>query len=109
MEQLVILQAAAPQSTLVQFAPIIIVGVIFYLLIFMPMRKRQKKEEQMRTALRPGDRVITSSGIYGVVAGVKETTFIIKVADQVKIEIAKNAIAGIQASEGSDSGPVAPQ
>ena len=107
MEQLVILQAATPQSTMVQFAPILIIGVIFYFLIFMPMRKRQKKEEDMRTALRSGDRVITSSGIYGVVAGVKEKTFILKVADQVKIEIAKNAIAGIQGPEDPGTGPVA--
>jgi len=107
MEQFVILQAATPQSTLVQFAPILVIGVIFYFLIFMPMRKRQKKEEEMRTALRPGDRVITSSGIYGVVAGVKEKTFIIKVSDQVKIEIAKNAIAGIQGPEEPGTGPVA--
>jgi len=107
MEQLVILQAATPQSTMVQFAPILIIGVIFYFLIFMPMRKRQKKEEEMRTALRSGDRVITSSGIYGVVAGVKEKTFILKVADQVKIEIAKNAIAGIQGPEDPGTGPVA--
>jgi len=107
MEQLIILQGAASPNALVQFAPIIIVGLIFYLLIFMPMRKRQKKEEQMRTALRPGDRVITSSGIYGVVAGVKERTFILKVADQVKIEIAKSAIAGIQGPEEPGTGPVA--
>ena len=106
MEQFVILQAAAPQSTLVQFAPILIVGLIFYFLIFMPMRKRQKKEEAMRNALRPGDRVITSSGIYGIVAGVKEITFILKVADQVKIEIAKNAIAGIQGPEETNQGPI---
>ena len=107
MEQFVIMQAASTQNTLFQFAPILVVGLIFYLLIFMPMRKRQKKEEQMRTALRPGDRVITNSGIYGVVAGVKETTFILKIADQVKIEVAKNAIAGIQGAEESGSGPVA--
>ena len=107
MEQFVILQAGAQPSSLVQFAPILIVGLIFYFLIFMPMRKRQKKEEQMRTALRSGDRVITSSGIYGVVAGVKDKTFILKVADQVKIEIAKNAIAGVQGPEESGSGPVA--
>ena len=106
MEQLIILQGNQP-NMLVQFAPILIVGVIFYLLIFMPMRKRQKKEEQMRSALRPGDRVITSSGIYGVVAGVNENTLILKVADQVKIEIAKHAIAGLQSPEESGSGPVA--
>ncbi len=82
-----------------QFAPILIIGVIFYLLIFMPMRKRQKKLETMIGALRNGDRVITNSGIYGVVAGVKDKTLMLKVSDQVKIEIAKNAIAGLQAPE----------
>lgn len=82
-----------------QFAPILIIGVIFYLLIFMPMRKRQKKLEAMIGALRNGDKVITNSGIYGVVAGVKERTLILKVSDQVKIEIAKNAIAGLQAPD----------
>jgi preprotein translocase subunit YajC len=85
----------------IQFAPIIIIGAIFYLLIFMPMRKRQKKLEQMIGALRNGDKIITSSGIYGVVAGVKERTLILKIADQVKIEIAKSAVTGLQSPEES--------
>jgi preprotein translocase subunit YajC len=108
MEQLIILQGiqGGSQSTIMGIAPFIVIGLIFYLMIFMPMRKPQKKEEQMRTALRPGDRVITSSGIYGVVAGVKDRSFILKVADQVKIEIAKNAIAGVQNPDEPDSGPV---
>ncbi len=85
----------------IQFAPIIIIGAIFYLLIFMPMRKRQKKVDQMIAALRNGDKVITSSGIYGVVAGVKEKTLILKIADQVKIEISKSAVSGLQSPEDS--------
>jgi preprotein translocase subunit YajC len=93
---------AGSTDFLIQFAPIIIIGAIFYLLIFMPMRKRQKKLESMIGALRNGDRVITSSGIYGVVAGVKDKTFILKIADQVKIEVAKNAISGLQ---GPDEAP----
>ncbi len=88
---------------LLQFAPIIIIGVIFYLLIFMPMRKRQKKVDLMIGALKNGDRVITSSGIYGTVAGVKEKTFILKIADQVKIEVAKNSVAGLQSPEETES------
>jgi preprotein translocase subunit YajC len=63
------------------------------------MRKRQKKVESMIAAIKNGDRVITSSGIYGVVAGVKDKTFILKIADQVKIEVAKNAVAGLQGPE----------
>ncbi len=86
-------------SVFIQFAPIIIIGAIFYLLIFLPMRKRQKKLEMMIGALKNGDRVITSSGIYGVVAGVKEKTFILKIADSVKIEVAKSAIAGLQSPD----------
>jgi preprotein translocase subunit YajC len=92
-------QQAAPTDMLISFAPILIIGVIFYLLIFMPMRRKQKKLEAMIAALRNGDKVITSSGIYGVVAGVKDKTFILKIAEQVKIEVAKNAIAGLQSPE----------
>jgi len=105
MQQLTIAQAQAGSADmLMQFAPIIIIAVIFYLLIFMPMRKRQKKLEAMIGALRNGDRVITSSGIYGTVAGVKEKTLILKIADQVKIEVAKSAIAGLQAPEETTPG-----
>jgi preprotein translocase subunit YajC len=96
MEQsMLALQASSPDLWM-NVAPVLILCVIFYLLIFMPMRKRQKKVETMIAALQNGDKVITSSGIYGVIAGVKEKTFILKISDQVKIEIAKNAVAGIQ-------------
>jgi preprotein translocase subunit YajC len=98
MEPILMLAPASPDM-LMQFAPLVIIFVIFYLLIFMPMKKRQKKVEQMMAALKNGDKVITSSGIYGVVAAVKEKTFILKIADQVKIEVAKNAITGLQGPE----------
>src|SRR4026207_1486862 len=91
-------QAAVP-DTIVQLAPLLIIGVIFYLLIFRPMRAKQKKLDAMITTLKNGDKVITNSGIYGVVAGIKDNTLILKIADQVKIEIAKNAIAGLQSSQ----------
>ena len=88
-------QAGAPEF-LMQFAPIIFIGLIFYVLIFMPMKKKQKKLDAMIAALKSGDKVITNAGIYGVVAGVKERTLLLKVADSVKIEIAKTAVAGLQ-------------
>lgn len=78
-----------------------VIGVIFYLLVFMPMKKRQKKLEALIAALKNGDKVITSSGIYGVIAGVKERTFILKISDQIKIEVSKSAIAGPQPPEES--------
>ncbi len=98
-------QQVAPTDVLMQtVVPVLLIGVIFYLLIFMPMRKRQKKVEAMIRELRNGDKVITNSGIYGVVAGVKDKTFILKIADQVKIEVAKNAISGLQAPEDTPQG-----
>ena len=99
MEQPILMLQTLDQKPLIGFAPLVIVAVIFYLLIFMPMRKRQKKVESMIAAIKNGDKVITSSGIYGVVAGVKDKTFILKIADQVKIEVAKSAIAGLQGPE----------
>jgi preprotein translocase subunit YajC len=103
MEQPILMLQTQAQNPLISFAPILIVGVIFYLLIFMPMRKRQKKVESMIQALKNGDKVITSSGIYGVIAGVKDKTFILKIADQVKIEVTKNAVAGLQGPEETQS------
>ena len=96
---ILMLQSASQTNALIQFAPLLIVVVIFYLLIFMPMKKRQKKVESMIAALKNGDKVITSSGIYGQIAGVKDKTFILKISDQVKIEVAKNAVSGLQAPD----------
>ncbi len=76
--------------------PILLIFVIFYLLIYRPMRKRQRLQEEMITKLKNGDKVITNGGIYGTVAGLKEHTLLLKVSDNVKIEVAKNAIASLQ-------------
>jgi preprotein translocase subunit YajC len=75
----------------------LLIGVIFYLLVFTCARAN----DAMIKALKNGDRVITSSGIYGIVNGVKDKTLILKVADQVRIEVAKSAIAGLQSPEES--------
>ena len=96
---ILMLQNTPPNSGLIQIAMFGVVIAIFYLLIFMPMKKKQKKVEAMIAELKNGDKVITGSGIYGVIAGVKDKTFILKISDQVKIEIAKNAIAGLQGPE----------
>jgi len=75
--------------------PFILVFLIFYFLIIWPARKRQKKHREMVEQLQPGDKVITSGGIYGTVMGVKEDRIELKISSNVKIEIAKSAIAAI--------------
>jgi preprotein translocase subunit YajC len=92
-------QQASTNDMLISMLPMVAIVVIFYFLMVMPARKRQKKMDAMINNLKNGDRVITNSGIYGTIAGIKENTFHLKIADQVKIEVAKNAIAGLQMEE----------
>ena len=91
-----LLAQQSPSAGILSLMPILLIFVIFYLLIYRPMRKRQRMQEEMITSLKNGDKVITNGGIYGTVAGLKEQTLILKVADTVKIEVAKNAIASLQ-------------
>lgn len=82
-------------SFLTALVPFILVFVIFYVLIILPQRKKQKKHLTMVENLKPGDRVITSGGIYGTVMGVQKDRIELKIAANVKIDITKNAVAAI--------------
>jgi preprotein translocase subunit YajC len=76
--------------------PFVFMGVLFYFLLIRPQQKRQKQHQQLLANLKTGDRVVTSGGIHGLISNVKETTFLVKVADNVKIEIDKSAISGVE-------------
>ena len=77
----------------------VVIFAIFYFIVLMPARKQQKKKEAMIAALKKGDRVVTTGGIYGTVAAVEDQALLVKVADNVKIRIAKSAVAA-QVGEG---------
>jgi preprotein translocase subunit YajC len=76
--------------------PYILIFVVFYFLLIAPARKKQKRHQEMISNLHNGDRVITNGGIFGTVVGVTDTVVQLKIADQVKIEVAKNAVAALQ-------------
>ena len=82
-------------SPLSVLLPFILVFVIFYLLIIMPSRKKQKKHQEMVEQLKPGDKIVTSGGIYGTVMGVQKDRIELKVAANVKVDITKGAVAAI--------------
>src|SRR5215813_2557129 len=86
-------------SSLGMFLPMIIVMGIFYVMLILPQQRQRKKTQAMLAALKNGDKVITSSGIYGTVSGIDGDTIILKIADQVKIRIARSAIAQVEATE----------
>ncbi len=89
--------AATPPNTMSSLAvPMLAMGVIFYFLIIRPQSKRTKDLKTLIGSLKTGDKVVTNSGIHGIIANVKEgNTLLLKVADNVKIEINKDAIANV--------------
>ena len=81
------------------FVPFIFIFVIMYFMLFRPQKKRQQEQQRLISALKTGDKVVTNAGIHGLIANVKETTVIVKVADNVKIEMEKSAITNIVKTE----------
>ena len=100
MSSLALLAAnGQPSPVFVQPLIFLAIGLIFYFIVFLPNKKRQKAVQDMLNDLKNGDKVITSGGIFGVVAGIKDDRIQLKVADQVKIEISKSAIVSKQSEE----------
>jgi preprotein translocase subunit YajC len=92
-------QTGGAGSGLGMFLPMIIVMGIFYVMLILPQQRQRKKTQAMLAALKNGDKVVTTSGIYGTVNGIDGDTIILKIADQVKIRIARSAIAQVEATE----------
>jgi preprotein translocase subunit YajC len=80
---------------LVSFLPILLIFVIFYLLLILPQQRKQKQHVSMINSLKKGDQVLTTSGMYGSIVDVKEQKIVLKIADEVKIEIIKSAVAAV--------------
>ena len=79
--------------------PFLFMIVILYYVMIRPQQKRQKEQVAMANALKTGDRVVTASGIHGMISNVKDRTVIVKVADNVKLEMEKSAITNVVKAE----------
>jgi len=84
--------SAGQTNPLVTFLPLILVFVVFYFFMIRPQMKKQKEMTNYRSSLKRGDKVVTTGGIYGRIAEVKDTTIIMDVGGDVKLKIDKNAI-----------------
>ena len=71
----------------------LIIFLVFYFIVMRPMKKKQQDTEAMLSALKNGDRVMTSGGIFGTVVGVADDVIQLRIADSVKIQIAKTAVS----------------
>jgi preprotein translocase subunit YajC len=97
-------QTAAPQSIVGTLLPFALMLLIFYVLVLMPMRKRQRKVAEFQTALKVGDKVITTGGIYGQITRIDAQVVQLQIAEKVKIDVARAAVGGFQGQE-----PVVPR
>lgn len=92
--------AAGPWWQMLLFYGLIAGG--FYFLFIAPQRKKQKEHEKMLKSLQSGDEVLTNGGIYGVVTNVKDDRFIVRIADNTKIEVAKGFISAVTKKSGDE-------
>jgi preprotein translocase subunit YajC len=98
------LAGSGQQGTLVGLLPFAMILAIFYFLILLPMKRRQKKIQEFQEALKVGDKVVMTSGIHGQITRLNDKTVQVQIADRVRIEVARAAIGGYQGQE-----PVVPE
>jgi preprotein translocase subunit YajC len=83
----------------VGFIPFALILGIFYFLILLPMKNRQKKVQAFQDALKAGDKVITTGGIYGRITKVNDKSVQLEIADKVRIEVSRAAVGGYQGQD----------
>ncbi|MBN1823564.1 MAG: preprotein translocase subunit YajC [Endomicrobiales bacterium] len=93
------------QSPMGSFLPLIVIFVIFYFFLIRPQQKKAKEHQNMLNALKKDDKIITNGGLYGTIASVKGEIVEVKVADNVKVQVAKSAVATLVKSEGEAVNP----
>jgi preprotein translocase subunit YajC len=89
-------EGAPAGNPLLSFLPLVAIIAIFYFLILRPQNKKQKETQKMLAALKKGDRIVTIGGIHGVIQSVKESSVIVKVDENTKMEFNRGAISTIE-------------
>lgn len=90
------------KNPLIQFLPFLLIFGIFYLLLIMPMRRRQKKHQDLLSKLSKGDRVITNGGIFGTVIEVEADVLTLRIGEpKMDVKVARSAVAGLAKDAGT--------
>jgi preprotein translocase subunit YajC len=90
-------------GALTGLAPMLLIFVIFYVVLMLPMQRQRKALQQLIENLKKGDKVVTTGGLYGEVTAVEGATVMLRIADNVRVRVAKSAISGLE-GEASDKG-----
>jgi len=93
---------ASPASSIALFARYVLIGVVFYFLLFMPMQRQKKRQQQMLKDLKSGDNVVTSAGIVGTITAIDGDTIVLRVKpDNLKLQFARSSVSALVPPEGS--------
>ena len=94
---MILLQADVGGSPLFSLLPLIAIFLVFYFLLFLPNQRRQKKQQEMLSNLKNGDRVVTSGGIHGTIVGLRDDYIVLRVPpEQVKLELLRSAVTTVE-------------
>ncbi len=85
--------AAGPFGNLGSFVPMILIFVVFYFLLIRPQQKKARQQQDFLGALKKGDEVVTSGGIYGKITGLTDTVVTLEIADGLRIKVSRSAIS----------------
>jgi preprotein translocase subunit YajC len=91
--------ATGSGSQLVGLLPILLIFVVFYVLLIVPQQRQRKKTQEMLANLKTGDNVVTTGGIYGTIVGFRDSVVQLQIASQVRIDVSRSAIGGLQPEE----------
>ena len=83
---------ASQPGMIAQIIPLVLIIVVFYLFLILPQQKQRKKHREFIESLKRGDKVVTSSGIYGTITKVNERDFVLEIAEGVNVKILKDNI-----------------
>ena len=77
------------------FVPLIIIFAIFYFLLIRPQQKKAKQHKQILSALKKGDRVVSSGGLHGIITGLSDDVVTMEISPKVRVKVSRGSIAGV--------------
>ena len=90
-----VVAAKSGSNPLVTFLPVILIGVVFYFLLFRPQRRRQQQQARMQSQIRPGQRVMTTAGMLATVVAVEDDAIVLEIAPGVEARFVKQAVGQV--------------
>ncbi|MEM1177866.1 MAG: preprotein translocase subunit YajC [Acidobacteriota bacterium] len=95
---------AGQPSMLVQLTPMILIFLVFYVIWFLPLKKKQKALDELLANLSKGDKVITNGGLYGKVVKAEGEIVVLELADNVRVRVTRRAIGGLEQEGAANRG-----